>query len=319
VRLPVSPPRHVPCSLVAYRIICTRKICSGILKPGPIAARSVQDAHLRDPTSISISTSTGAWNWTRIEKNPPRLQFEPGTFGANTFSPRLYMNRSGEWNPMDGSMAITMVPDEDLVFRFRAGEEEAFSQLYARYRRRVFATAYRIMRNPEDAQDAAQEIFLKIYRRLPEWNSDRSSLSTWLYRLAANHAIDMWRVKNRRSRYETATENADTSVARIPDESIRTSPSLALEWKEQRATVSSWAESLPRLQKRLFCLRYFLGLSLEEIAAAEKRSIGTVKGLLFRATHSIRDKARRTPAGGSEHKTTNSAGVACRFAGATDW
>jgi RNA polymerase sigma-70 factor, ECF subfamily len=195
---------------------------------------------------------------------------------------------------MNRSIANTMVPDEDLVFRFRAGEEDAFSQLYARYRRRVFATAYRIMRNPEDAQDAAQEIFLKIYRRLPEWNSDRSSLSTWLYRLAANHAIDMWRVRSRRSRHETPGEDTERTIAQIPDESFRSSPSLVLEWAEIHATVSGWADSLPRLQKKLFFLRYFLGLSLEEIATAEKRSIGTVKGLLFRATHSIRAKARQT-------------------------
>jgi RNA polymerase sigma factor (sigma-70 family) len=200
---------------------------------------------------------------------------------------------------MNGTMSVTMIPDEDLVFRFRAGEENAFSQLYDRYRRRVLATAYRIMRDPEDAQDAAQEIFLKVYRRLPEWKSEKSNLSTWLYRLAANHAIDMWRMKRRRCRCEVVWEQASQTLDAIPDESFCQGPFSVFEREEQRVILTAWADSLPRLQKRLFFLRYFLGLSLEEIAAAEKRSIGTVKGLLFRAKHAIRAKAcrhsRRTP------------------------
>jgi RNA polymerase sigma-70 factor, ECF subfamily len=195
---------------------------------------------------------------------------------------------------MNGSMAAAMISDEDLVFRFRAGEEDAFSQLYARYRQRVLATAYRIMRDPEDAQDAAQEIFLKIYRRLPEWKSERSSLSTWLYRVAANHAIDMWRMRRRRCRHEVPAGDADLKVTRTPeDERWSQTPLRALERKEETATVRKWADSLPGLQRKFFLRRYLLGFSLEEIAVLERRSLGTVKGSLFRATHSIKEKANR--------------------------
>jgi RNA polymerase sigma factor (sigma-70 family) len=198
---------------------------------------------------------------------------------------------------MSGSTASAAIPDEDLVFRFRAGEEDAFSQLYTRYRQRVLATAYRIMRDPEDAQDAAQEIFLKIYHRLPEWNSERSSLSTWLYRLAANHAIDMWRARIRRCRHEVAVEHADLTAARITDETCSRTPLQYLEYEERRTVVRRWADSLPGLQRKLFFLRYFLGFSLEEIADAENRSIGTVKGSLFRAANSVKGKAIRGIAG----------------------
>jgi RNA polymerase sigma-70 factor, ECF subfamily len=205
---------------------------------------------------------------------------------------------------MNGNIAAAMAPDEDLVFRFRAGEEDAFSQLYARYRRRVFATAYRIMRNPEDAQDAAQEIFLKLYRSLPDWNSEKSRLSTWLYRMAANQAIDMWRVRNRRCQNEVTGEGAGKIVARVVDENAAQLPFQALHSKERSFILKQWTESLPRLQRRFFILRYFLDLSLEEIARVEHRSLGTVKGLLFRATHSVRVKASRA-SGRCLEKTVN--------------
>ena len=71
------------------------------------------------------------------------------------------------------SYAITkLLPDEDLVHRCRQGEDDAFTMLYDRYRRRVLLTAYRIIRNPEDARDATQEIFLKAYLSLRQWDSD---------------------------------------------------------------------------------------------------------------------------------------------------
>ncbi len=176
--------------------------------------------------------------------------------------------------------------DEDLVRRWVGGEEEAFSQLYLRYRRRVFSTAFRIMRDHDDAQDATQEIFLKMYRALPNWDPGRASLSTWLFRLAANHAIDCWRVKRRRIAAEIIAEPSDTNGP-IAHGAAR-SPQRLIEAREAAEMVARCVENLPALQRRFVILRYFRELSLDEIAALEGRSLGTVKGLLHRATHSVR-------------------------------
>ena len=187
----------------------------------------------------------------------------------------------------------SLVSDEDLVRRCRTGEEDAFSELYGRYRRRVLSTAYRIIRNPEDAQDATQEIFLKMYRSISQWNPGRSRLSTWLYRLAANHAIDCWRVRHRRLKSEVGGDACQTAARRLRDEDQRHAPYHVLEGKELVGRIRRRLDSMPRLQRRFFILRYFHGMTIEDIAALEHRSIGTVKGLLFRATRTVRQSRQK--------------------------
>jgi RNA polymerase sigma-70 factor (ECF subfamily) len=181
-----------------------------------------------------------------------------------------------------------LLNDEDLVQRWRDGEEEAFSQIYTRYQRRVFSTAYRIMRDPEDARDATQEIFLKVYRSLRDWDPDRASLSTWLFRLAANHSIDCWRSRRRRLSAEIIAEHGEAALSRKLVGIVVRSPHRELEAKEAAGMVEQCLNGLPALQRRFVILRYYRELSLEEIAAIEGRSIGTVKGLLHRATRSVR-------------------------------
>ncbi len=170
--------------------------------------------------------------------------------------------------------------DVSLVQRWCDGEEDAFYLLYSRYWRRVFSTAYRFVRDSEEARDATQEIFLKVYRALPNWNPDRASLSTWLFRMAANHSIDCWRSKKRRLQSEMPAERLESEGW--------LSPQRLLEAKEAVGLVKRCVAELPDLQRRFVVLRYFRECSLEEIAVLEDRSLGTVKGLLYRATRSIR-------------------------------
>jgi RNA polymerase sigma-70 factor, ECF subfamily len=177
-------------------------------------------------------------------------------------------------------------PDEDLVRRFRSGEEDAFTHLYDRYRHRVMRTALRIIRNSDDAQDATQEIFLKLYRALPHWDSSRARLSTWLYRVAENHAIDTWRMRRRRSPAGAYTDLALPADTRTP--------LASLEVSERLREVLHCALQLPPVQRRFFLHRYICERSLEEIARREGRSLGTVKGLLHRATQAVRKRHSRS-------------------------
>ncbi len=188
-----------------------------------------------------------------------------------------------------GTCAIAAsLPDEELVRLCRGGEQEAFSRLYERYHRPVMSTALRIIRNPEDAQDATQEIFLKVYRSLAEWKPEKARLSTWLYRLAANHAIDHWRVRHRRDRRESLMDPSEEGPYRRFSADSGTGPYLVLERKEINSQIRDSIRRLPQLQRRLFILRHIYEFRLEEIARIEGRSLGTVKGLLFRASRTIR-------------------------------
>ncbi len=179
------------------------------------------------------------------------------------------------------------LPDEVLVRLCRQGEADAFTLIYDRYRRRVLQTAHRIIRDPEDARDATQEIFLKAYLSLRQWNSDKARLSTWLYRLATNHAIDCWRSRRRRARTESADEmREDGSAFEFVADAIE-APDRELERKELRSQFDRCLSRLPELQRRMFMLRHYYGLSLAEIARREGRSLATVKGSLYRATHAV--------------------------------
>ena len=184
------------------------------------------------------------------------------------------------------------VPDEDLVGRCREGEEEAFSWLYERYRQRVLRTACRILRDPDEAQDAAQEIFFKVHRALTEWDPGKGSLSTWLFRLASNHAVDRFRMMRRRLRSQVPAFPDDLVLSRHSLVDDVPTPYYALMNKEKIDALRRCIRALPPLQKRLFILRYLHGMKLGEIAQSEHRSLATVKGLLFRSTHQVRRMLR---------------------------
>jgi RNA polymerase sigma-70 factor (ECF subfamily) len=184
--------------------------------------------------------------------------------------------------------------DEDLVARTLRGEEEAFSQLYDRYRQRIFSTVYRIVQDTAESQDATQEVFIKLYRSMSEWNPSKAKFSTWLFRMTANHAIDCWRSKRRRLESQIPNDSDGEPVKDIAvDEAVLSSPLGALEQQESIARIRKCVDGLPDLQKKVFHLRYFQEMKLEEIAKMEECSLGTVKTSLFRATHSVRRALRR--------------------------
>ncbi len=183
--------------------------------------------------------------------------------------------------------------DEDLVDGTLGGDEHAFSELYDRYRHPVYSTAYRIIQNTEEAQDATQEIFIKLYRSLPVWTREKAKFSTWLFRLAANHAIDRWRARRRRSEASIPARIGEDGWVDYPLGDAIRSPYQEVAGREQVDEIRRCVEHLPELQKKVFILRYFHELKLEEIAEAESCSLGTVKTSLFRATQTIRKALRR--------------------------
>ncbi len=182
------------------------------------------------------------------------------------------------------------ISDEELVASTLGGDEHAFTELYERYRRSVYSTAYRITQNAQDAQDATQEVFVKLFRALAGWNPGRAKFSTWLFRMAVNHAIDGWRRRRRRPEEQFPD--------RVPRENALRdamhSPYRDVESHERLMEVRQCIDALPELQKKVFVLRFFQELKLEEIAEIEGCSLGTVKTSLFRATQTVRRVLRAT-------------------------
>lgn len=198
---------------------------------------------------------------------------------------------------LDRDDSLQIIPDEELVKRILSGEDDAFRLLYERYRRPLSVVVYRILHDAEETEDAMQEIFIKVYRSLAGWSPKRAKLSTWLYRMATNHAIDRWRKRRRHPELQLEEipriRSMQFSLCRKPARPVERSMEHE-EWAEQ---VRRCLEELPQPQKRFFILRHYDGLKLREIAAREGFKLGTVKTSLFRALKLMRRRVRERRSG----------------------
>ena len=169
-----------------------------------------------------------------------------------------------------------------LVRRVQSGEAEAFEELVRAHEKTVYNLALRLVGNPQDAEDMAQEAFLKVYRSLPEFRGE-SKFSVWLYRIVSNVCLDHLRHQGRRPASSLTTEDEDGEEQQwdVPDESQ--SPERLLEQKLTREAVQRGLETLPEDQRQILLLREIRGMSYEEIGAALDLEPGTVKSRIFRA------------------------------------
>ena len=187
---------------------------------------------------------------------------------------------------MAATTAVTPVsanPDLDLATRHRYGDPQAFEEIYSRFAQMVYNLAYRMSGQPEEAEDLAQEIFLRIHRHLGRFNG-RSTLKTWVYRVTLNHC----RSKLGRRRYPTqplADEN-DGEGARLIDQG-RDPEDLALAHDAGRRVVRGLRQLKP-LFREAVVLRDLQGLSYEEIAQILKVRIGTVRSRIARGRERLR-------------------------------
>ncbi len=167
--------------------------------------------------------------------------------------------------------------DRDLIASVLDGSEAAFGELVDRYKDRVFRLLGRYCRDSIECEDLAQEVFLKVFRKLHTFNHE-SQFFTWLYRITANAATDhLSRASSRRLRLVE-----DTGVFERGDEE-RESPTAPLEQQELAAVTREIVASLPEKFRTILVLREFEGLSYTDIAEVLDIQLGTVESRLFRA------------------------------------
>jgi RNA polymerase sigma-70 factor (ECF subfamily) len=186
--------------------------------------------------------------------------------------------------------------DVRLISAFLSGEKEAFDKLVLKYKDRVFNSCYRLLGDYEEANDCAQEVFVKVYRALKNFRSE-SRFSTWLYRIAANAsknrlASSEYRHARRAARIDDPRDDEDRAslVAEIRDDSL--SPLRMLEEEEKERLIQSAIYSLPEEQRMVVVLRCVEGLSYEEVAKVTGHNIGTVKSKLARARERLRARLK---------------------------
>ncbi len=176
--------------------------------------------------------------------------------------------------------------DLELVRRVQRGERGAFDLLVLRYQHRVVKLVARLLRDPAEAEDVAQEAFVKAYRAIGSFRGD-SAFYTWLYRIAVNTARNTMASRQRRPLdYEADLSESEQSAVESRMRHGDTPEAAALT-DEIHHTVNRAVEELPEDLRTAIILREIEGLSYEEIAAAMDCPVGTVRSRIFRAREAI--------------------------------
>jgi len=170
-----------------------------------------------------------------------------------------------------------------LLDQARRGDRLAFEEIVRRYQRRVYATAYRIVRRHEVADDVAQEAFIRAHRSLDRFDSSRP-FGPWICRIAANLAVN--HVRSPQAREDALPDGHAETPSAAPG------PLQGVLETEARAMLDRALEDLPAEQRAVFCLRVFEDLSYREIAESLGIEIGTVMSRLSRAREKLREALR---------------------------
>jgi RNA polymerase sigma-70 factor, ECF subfamily len=175
-----------------------------------------------------------------------------------------------------GARAALREDDRQAVAACQQGEREAFDRLVERYQRDVYRLCYRYVNNHQDANDMAQEVFIKAYRAIGRFRGD-SSFSTWLYRIAVNTCLN-FRAARRIPQDELSDQIADRGA----------SAAERLHDAERSARVRHAVARLPEKQRATLILKIYQDLTHDEVAGILGSTVGTVKANLFHALANLK-------------------------------
>jgi RNA polymerase sigma-70 factor (ECF subfamily) len=173
--------------------------------------------------------------------------------------------------------------DYALLRRLARGQEEALTELIRRYQHRLYNLAYRILRDPLEAEDALQEVFLKVHAHAAGFEP-RQRVSAWLYRITSNHCLN--RLRQRRPE-DSLDDGGEASLA-----APIASPLEALQEQELSRRLETLLAQLPENQRQALTLKQFGGLSYQEIGTELGLSADAVDGLIKRARQFLKKALR---------------------------
>lgn len=188
---------------------------------------------------------------------------------------------------------IEPTEDRQLVDAVLAGNGEAFRVLVERESRPLIGVCRRILRDPVEAEDVAQEAFLRAYRSLGTYRGD-GPFGAWITRIAVRIAAA--HLLARGSLTELLDEQADGGGESAQQQAAAGDPEAEALKGERRSTILDAIAALPMDQRRVMALRFYGDLSLQEIAEVTNRPVGTVKSRLHRGLIALRDRLTARPA-----------------------
>jgi RNA polymerase sigma-70 factor (ECF subfamily) len=247
---------------------------------------------------IPVGRTASPARWVR----EPMVTTHPaGRMGTLEDATGLTLQRSSG----DGRAAAAVDEDRHLVERAKAGDVRAFEALVRRYERWVFTLAFRMVGDRGDAEDIAQEVFLKVYRGLSGFRGG-SRFSTWLYAIASHHCLNHLAGSDSRARRarrggelaDAQGETGPSAVDRVADASP--GPDTVLERCELRQVILRELVRLTEPHRLVLILRDIQGMSYEDIAETLGVELGTVRSRLHRARMELKARLEPVLADGSD-------------------
>lgn len=180
---------------------------------------------------------------------------------------------------------VKNISEEELVKSIIRGDERYFSYLVTKHKDRVYNTCLGFLRNPEDAEDVAQEVFMEVHESISQFKH-QSSLSTWLYRIATNKSLELIRSRNRKKRFTIFSSKDVYEQENKFAEHVH--PGIQAENKERAKLLMDAIEKLNEKQRSAFVLHKIEMLNQSEIADILETTVSGVESLLHRAKVNLR-------------------------------
>ena len=179
-----------------------------------------------------------------------------------------------------------MTNETELIERLKHGDETAFKDIVEQWQDMVYNTILGIVQNETEAEDLAQDVFIKVFEKIGTFKGD-SKFSTWLYRIATTTALDHLRSRKRKKRsgFLQAITGASEEKEQIPDFHH---PGVSLDNKERAAVLFKAIETLPESQKAAYTLHKLEGLSYRDVSEVLNTTVSAVESLMSRANQNLR-------------------------------
>ncbi len=175
--------------------------------------------------------------------------------------------------------------DQRLMDRVAQGEENAVGELYDRFGALVYRMAYQMMPTAADADDAVQEVFIRLWKSADRYDASRAALSTWVVLLTRRRLVD--RLRRARARVKASYTLEEQWSPEVDGKA----PLAEVEQDERFETLMERIEALPELQRTVLTRAYLKGQTLRQIGEDLDRPLGTIKSTLSRALSRLRERA----------------------------
>src|SRR5260221_8752657 len=212
---------------------------------------------------------------------------------SGLFMPTMTGRMQGIAEMSAGHVPFDSLSDAEVMLR-AAADDSAYEYLVTKYHRPMIAFMYRMCRNQAQAEELAQEVFLRVYRSRESYSAE-AKFTTWMYRIATNLALNHLRdTKAERSEVSVSLDEPDDATGRTPDVADHgLTAEQELLRRERLAAIRKQVEALPERQRMAVLIHKYQGMDYKEISKVLKLSESATKSLLFRAYETLRETLRQ--------------------------